>query len=92
MCLTVVVISCSGQEDSDDSSGDESAASSPRQRQVYKGKALQELVGKVVVVEGGASKRATQQLPVLVCLPDAHSTPLKAKDHVLARSFKDGKL
>jgi hypothetical protein len=41
--------------------------------------------------EAGDRKK-TQTLPVLVVLPDAHSTDLKNKDHVLIRSFKDGKL
>lgn len=75
----------SGQDGSDSSSEEED---SPRKK--YRGK-NQELVGKVMFYEGG-DRRKPVTLPVLVVLPDAHSTELKSKDHVLVRSFKDGKL
>ena len=39
-----------------------------------------------------ADRRKPLNLPVLVVLPDAHATELKNKEHVLVRSFKDGKL
>lgn len=72
------------EEDSEEESTDESL---PR-RAVYKGK-NQELVGKVFLAEIGEKKK--QVLPVLVVLPDAHATELKTKDHLLVKSFKDGK-
>lgn len=73
------------QEDSDVSSEEEE---SPRKK--YRGK-NQELVGKVMFYEG-SDRRKPVSLPVLVVLPDAHTIELKHKDHVLVRSFKDGKL
>ena len=58
-------------------------------RAAYKGR-LQELVGKVMVLETGDKRK--QQVPVLVCLPDAQPADPKKKDHILVRSFKDSKL
>lgn len=55
----------------------------------YKGK-NRELVGKVMYIEVGDKKKMTA-VPVLVALPDAHSTELRTKDHLLVRSFKDSK-
>ncbi|XP_062573809.1 AT-rich interactive domain-containing protein 4A-like isoform X1 [Saccostrea cucullata] len=72
------------EEDSEEESTDESL---PR-RATYKGR-NQELVGKVFLAEIGEKKK--QVLPVLVVLPDAHATELKTKDHLLVKSFKDGK-
>ena len=73
------------QEESDSSSEEEE---SPRKK--YRGK-NQELVGKLMFYES-ADRRKPLNLPVLVVLPDAHATELKNKEHVLVRSFKDGKL
>ena len=73
------------EEESEDESTDESLP----QRALYKGR-NQELGGKVFLAEVGEKK--TQVLPVLVVLPDAHATELKTKDHLLVKSFKDGKL
>lgn len=73
------------EEESEEESTDESL---PR-RAAYKGK-NQELVGKVFLAEIGEKKK--QVLPVLVVLPDAHATELRTKDHLLVKSFKDGKL
>lgn len=72
------------EEESEEESTDESL---PR-RAAYKGK-NQELVGKVFLAEIGEKKK--QVLPVLVVLPDAHATELRTKDHLLVKSFKDGK-
>lgn len=89
MCLIIgwTYRSCyrNDEEESEDESTDESL---PR-RALYKGK-NQELVGKVFLAEVGEKKK--QVLPVLVVLPDAHATELKTKDHLLVKSFKDGKL
>lgn len=75
---------CSSQEESESSSEEEE---SPRKK--YRGK-NQELVGKVMFYETGERKKS-QTLPVLVVLPDANPMELKNKDHLLVRSFKDGK-
>lgn len=90
--LTFLIIICNGnydfhsnEEDSEEESTDESLS----RRAVYKGK-NQELVGKVFLAEIGEKKK--QVLPVLVVLPDAHAMELKTKDHLLVKSFKDGKL
>ncbi|XP_052766988.1 AT-rich interactive domain-containing protein 4A-like isoform X2 [Mya arenaria] len=72
------------EEDSGSSSEEDD---SPRKK--YRGR-NQELVGKPMIYESGDRKK-TISVPVLVVLPDAHSTELKGKDHVLVRSFKDGK-
>ena len=71
--------------ESDESSSDESIL----KRASYKGR-LQDMVGKPMFVEMGDKKK--QMVPVLVVLPDAHGTELKTKDHMLVKSFKDGKL
>ncbi|XP_033735580.1 AT-rich interactive domain-containing protein 4B-like isoform X2 [Pecten maximus] len=73
-----------GNDEDDDTSSDESIP----KRAVYKGR-LQNLVGKVMLAEMGDKRK--QQVPVLVVLPDAHSTELRTKDHLLIKSFKDGK-
>ncbi|KAK3093694.1 hypothetical protein FSP39_018994 [Pinctada imbricata] len=72
------------EEESEESSSDEDIP----KRATYKGR-HQELVGKVMLAEFGDKKKQT--LPVLVVLPDAHNTDLKTKDHILIKSFKDGK-
>lgn len=74
----------SNQDDSESSDVDEE---SPRKK--YRGK-NQELVGKPMFYESG-DKKKTQMLPVLVVLPDAHPVELKTKDHLVVRSFRDGK-
>ncbi|XP_053407670.1 AT-rich interactive domain-containing protein 4B-like isoform X2 [Mercenaria mercenaria] len=74
----------SSHEDSDSSSEEDD---SPRKK--YRGK-NQELVGKIMFYETGDRKK-TQTVPALVVLPDANPIELKNKDHVLIRSFKDGK-
>lgn len=76
--------STGNDEDTEDTSSDESDI----KRATYKGKIL-ELLRKVMLVEVGEKKKLT--IPVLVVLPDAHQTELKTKDHVLVKSFKDGK-
>ncbi|XP_041351844.1 AT-rich interactive domain-containing protein 4B-like isoform X2 [Gigantopelta aegis] len=75
------------QEDteSDQSSSEDS---SPR-RAMYRGRG-QEFVGKVMCVDLG-DKKKTLLTPVIVCLPDAHSTELRTKEHMLVRSFRDGR-
>ncbi|XP_071080254.1 AT-rich interactive domain-containing protein 4B-like [Haliotis cracherodii] len=74
----------------EDTESDESSSedNSPK-RASYRGR-QQELVGKVMVIEAG-DKRKGGPNPVLVVLPDAASMDLKTKDHVLVKSFKDGK-
>lgn len=57
-------------------------------RASYKGR-LQDLVGKVMVLEVGDKKK--QHAPILVVLPDAQPPDPKKRDHILVRSFKDGK-
>ena len=75
----------------EDTESDESSSedSSPR-RATYRGRS-QEFVGKVMCVDLG-DKKKTILTPVLVCLPDAHSTELRTKEHMLVRSFRDGRL
>ncbi|XP_060068389.1 AT-rich interactive domain-containing protein 4B-like [Ylistrum balloti] len=73
-----------GNDEEEDTSSDESIP----KRAVYKGR-LQNLVGKVMLTEMGDKRK--QQVPVLVVLPDAHTTELRTKDHLLIKSFKDGK-
>ena len=82
--LNVKPLVSSIEEESSSSEEDDS----PRKK--YRGK-NQELVGKPMFYESGDRKKQVT-LPVLVVLPDAHSTELKGKDHVLVKSFKDGKL
>ncbi|KAJ8309489.1 hypothetical protein KUTeg_014363 [Tegillarca granosa] len=76
--------STGNDEDTEDTSSDESDT----KRATYKGKVM-ELLRKVMLVEVGEKKKLT--IPVLVVLPDAHQTELKTKDHLLVKSFKDGK-
>ncbi|XP_063426528.1 AT-rich interactive domain-containing protein 4B-like isoform X1 [Mytilus trossulus] len=57
-------------------------------RASYKGR-LKDLVGKVMVLDFGDKRK--QQAPVLVVLPDAQPPDPKKKDHILVKSFKDGK-
>ncbi|OWF38408.1 AT-rich interactive domain-containing protein 4B-like isoform X2 [Mizuhopecten yessoensis] len=73
-----------GNDEEEDTSSDESIPKRP----VYKGR-LQNMVGRVMLTEMGDKRK--QQVPVLVVLPDAHSTELRTKDHLLIKSFKDGK-
>lgn len=70
---------------------DSSSEESPPKRASYKGR-FQELVGKVMCMESGDKRKSPLYVPVLVVLPDAHPVELKSKDHLLVRSFKDGKL
>ncbi|CAE1155260.1 AT-rich interactive domain-containing protein 4A,AT-rich interactive domain-containing protein 4B [Acanthosepion pharaonis] len=69
---------------------DSSSEESPPKRASYKGR-FQELVGKVMCMESGDKRKSPLYVPVLVVLPDAHPVELKSKDHLLVRSFKDGK-
>lgn len=52
---------------------------------------LVDLIGRVFLLELEERKR-TAWVPVLVCNPNADEMELKTRDHVLVRSFKDGKL
>ncbi|KAH3856905.1 AT-rich interactive domain-containing protein 4A-like isoform X2 [Dreissena polymorpha] len=76
-----------GASNVDESESSSEEDESPRKK--YRGK-NQELVGKPMFYEAGDRKKSAG-VPVLVVLPDAHTTELKGKDHVLVRSFKDGK-
>uniref|UniRef100_A0A0L8GVL4 ARID domain-containing protein n=1 Tax=Octopus bimaculoides TaxID=37653 RepID=A0A0L8GVL4_OCTBM len=78
--------SASGADYEEDSSSEDS----PPKRASYKGR-FQELVGKVMCMETGDKRKSPLYVPVLVVLPDAHQVELKNKDHLLVRSFKDGK-
>lgn len=73
-------------DEEDDTSSDESIP----KREIYKSGRLQSLVGRIMVMEQGDKRKL--QVPVLVCLPDAHTTELRTKDHILVKSFKDNKL
>lgn len=73
----------------DDETDETSSEDGVPKRASYKGR-VKELVGKVMVLDIGEKRK--QQHPVLVVLPDAQPVDPKKKDHILVRSFKDGKL
>ncbi|CAC5374102.1 AT-rich interactive domain-containing protein 4B [Mytilus coruscus] len=74
-----------GIEDELDETSSEDGIS---KRASYKGR-LKDLVGKVMVLDHIDKRK--QQVPVLVVLPDAQPPDPKKKDHILVKSFKDGK-
>ncbi|XP_052106549.1 AT-rich interactive domain-containing protein 4B-like [Mytilus californianus] len=74
-----------GTEDELDETSSEDGAS---KRASYKGR-LKDLVGKVMILDFGDKRKL--QVPVLVVLPDAQPPDPKKKDHILVKSFKDGK-
>lgn len=49
------------------------------------------MVGKVLLMTQDDRKK-TIVVPVLVVQPNADSTELKTRDHLLVKSFKDSKL
>ena len=75
---------------SDSESDEESDPDSPPKKRTYKGR-LQDMVGKVVLMETEDRKR-TYWVPTLVVSPNASDLELKHSDHLLLKSFKDSKL
>ena len=86
ICTCFVIIDSSD----DDDSCNESVEISPKKR-VYRGRQMQDMVGKIVCMVVEERKRATN-MPVLVVLPSASELDLKTRDHLLVRSFKDNRL
>ncbi len=81
------LIFCSFRSDSD--SEEESDSDSPPKKRTYKGR-LQDMVGKVMLMETEDRKR-TFWVPTLVVTPNASDMELKHNDHLLLKSFKDSK-
>jgi len=75
---------------SDEDSDEESETESPPKKRVYRGRQMQDLVGRVVCMVVEERKRATI-MPVLVVLPSSAELDLKTRDHLLVRSFKDNR-
>lgn len=81
-------VRCSCIARSDGESDEDSDASSPPRQ--YSSR-LAEMVGKVLLMTQDDRKK-TIVVPVLVVQPNADSTELKTRDHLLVKSFKDSKL
>ena len=77
-------------EDSESESESESSGCSSPRKRMYKGR-LQDLIGRVLCMEVEERKKKIW-VPVLVIIPTASDTDLKTKDHLLVKSFKDGRL
>ena len=86
-CVCVAVHASRSGGETDDDSDDEPSATPPRQ---YSAK-LADLVGKVLLMTQEERKK-TVTVPVLVVQPNADSTDLRTREHLLVKSFKDSKL
>lgn len=82
---------CFRSDDSDDSDEESSDEEMGPPKSRYSSR-LEGLVGQVVLMEQEDRKRVLH-VPVLITQPSADNTvSLKTREHVLVKSFKDGKL